>query len=264
MKLTITNRILLSNSFTWILMAVVSFISFQNIKLLQETADWVNHTNQVLRNTSTMEKLVLDMETGERGFLISEENEFLEPYESGKKDLSKLFDQTAKLVSDNPEQITSLKEIKKSITLWQDEAALPEIEKRREVNQLSSTMEEVMALVKKKTGKNIMDNIRSQFLNFKQKENELLLTRKLSADREVKFAEYVIIFGTTFIIIFSHMLSLFLADTIRKPVKLLKSTIKDMGLGIIPGKIQIESNNELVDLEKSFEQIAKAQKLARE
>ena len=59
-----------------------------------------------------------------------------------------------------------------------------------------------------------------------------------------------------FIILFSHALSLLLSDAISKPVKLLKLTIKDMGLEIFPSKAQIESDNNLADLEKDFKILA--------
>ena len=42
-----------------------------------------------------IEKLVVDLETGERGFLIAGKEEFLEPYESGIKELSALIKETS-------------------------------------------------------------------------------------------------------------------------------------------------------------------------
>ncbi len=52
----------------------------------------------------------MDLETGERGFLIAGKEEFLEPYESGIKDLSALLKETIKLVSYNPGQVVKLRE----------------------------------------------------------------------------------------------------------------------------------------------------------
>lgn len=256
MKLNIASRVLLSNSFTWILMCVVSFIAYQSINSMDETADWVEHTHQVIRNASKIEKLVLDMETGERGFLITGKNEFLKPYELGKNNLPKILDETKNLVSDNPVQIENIKKINHSIKLWQTEAAMPEIDLRREVNQLTSTMKDIRAIVEKGKGKQIMDDIRDQLSHFKIIEEELMATRISATHKEVKFTNSVIAFGTIFIIIFSHALSLLLSDAISKPVKLLKSTIRDLGLGVFPSKTQFESDNDLADLEKDFEKLA--------
>jgi methyl-accepting chemotaxis protein len=237
-------------------MSVVSFIACQSINSMDETSDWVEHTHQVIRNASEIEKLVLDMETGERGFLITGKNEFLKPYEIGKNSLPKILDETKNLILDNPAQIENLKKINHSILFWQTEAAIPEIEFRREVNQLTRTMEDVRALVEKGKGKQIMDDIRDQLLHFKMIEEGLMTTRITATHKEVKFTNSVIIIGTIFIILFSHALSLLLSDAISKPVKLLKLTIKDMGLEIFPSKAQIESDNNLADLEKDFKILA--------
>ena len=49
-------------------MIVVAFFINQSIISMSDTADWVDHTHQVLNNASAIEKLVVDIETGERGF----------------------------------------------------------------------------------------------------------------------------------------------------------------------------------------------------
>ena len=171
------------------------------------------------------------------------------------ENLSKILNETKNLISDNPEQIKNLKRIENLITSWQTEAAIPEIELRREVNELNSTMEDVMALIEKGKGKKIMDEIRHHLVHFKLVESSLMETRKLEVGSKIKFTNYMIIFGTLFIIMFSHIVSLFLADAVSEPIKLLKSTIKSMGQGIFPNKTEIESNNDLADLEESFEKI---------
>jgi methyl-accepting chemotaxis protein len=61
---------------------VLTFLAYQNIQSLVNDANWVKYTHLVTSNASSIEKkLVIDMETGERGYLISGKEEFLEPYE---------------------------------------------------------------------------------------------------------------------------------------------------------------------------------------
>lgn len=87
---------------------------------------------------------------------------------------------------------------------------------------------------------------------------KLMATRRVDREREIKLAEYVITFGTLIIIIFSHIFSLMLADSMKKSINFLQATIKDIGGGILPDKAQIDTNYLLTDLKKYFEQIAKA------
>ncbi len=65
-----------------LLMVTVSSIVYINIGSLIETSKWVEHTHKVIVNSKRLEKLLVDMETGERGFLIAGKDEFLEPYKT--------------------------------------------------------------------------------------------------------------------------------------------------------------------------------------
>lgn len=255
MNINIKNKILLSNSVTWILMAVVSFVVYQNLGSLGRTADWVEHTQEVLRKASDIEKLVIDMETGERGFLITGKNEFLEPYEAAKIKLPKILDLVNTLISDNSAQLLNLKSIESNITLWQEKVALPEINKRRDVIKNIITMDKLITFVKRGKGKKFVDDIRDKIQRFKQIEIELMASRRLEATKERKFSKTVIILGTTFIILLSHILSLTLAGNISKSINFLKTTIKDLSQGVYPDKTQFESNIIIAGLEKPFEQI---------
>lgn len=255
MNINIKNKILLTNSVTWILMIVVSFIVYQNLESLSKTADWVDHTQEVLRKISDIEKLVLDMETGKRGFLITGKNQYLEPYESAIKKLPKTFDTTNTLISDNPKQILNLKSIKSNITLWQEKVALPEINKRRDVIKNIITMDKLITFVKKGKGKKAVDAIRDKIQHFKEIEVELMASRRLEATKERKFSKTMILLGTTFIILISHIFSLTLAGNISKSIIFLKTTIKNLSRGVYPDKAQFESNIIISDLEKPFEQI---------
>ncbi|MEM7183438.1 MAG: CHASE3 domain-containing protein [Spirochaetota bacterium] len=50
----------------------------------------------------SLQKLMIDMETGERGFLLAGRDEFLEPYNSGWSQFQTLITKQKKLVFDNP------------------------------------------------------------------------------------------------------------------------------------------------------------------
>jgi CHASE3 domain sensor protein len=81
LNLNINNKIILGSTPTLSLVKVLNFLAYQNIQSLVNDANWVKHTHLVTSNASSIEKLVIDMESGERGYLISGKEEFLEPYE---------------------------------------------------------------------------------------------------------------------------------------------------------------------------------------
>jgi len=83
-NLLIRSKLLLGNSIPLFLMIVIATIVVINIKKLEETSRWVQHTQAVIAQGNLLTKQLIDMETGERGFLITGDETFLEPYNAGQ------------------------------------------------------------------------------------------------------------------------------------------------------------------------------------
>jgi methyl-accepting chemotaxis protein len=69
-----------------------------------ETARWVEHTEKVIAQAFRVEKLAIDMETGLRGFQLSRDAAYLEPFEKASRIIDVELDQLKTLVRDNPQQ----------------------------------------------------------------------------------------------------------------------------------------------------------------
>ncbi len=59
-----------------VLVVLLGSVTTLSIRSLSETRAWVEHTHEVIEGTLGIEKLILDLETGERGFLIAGKEEF--------------------------------------------------------------------------------------------------------------------------------------------------------------------------------------------
>ena len=146
-----------------ILFFVIALGIFINNSLneLENTNDWVEHTHEVITNGYKILKLVLDLETGQRGYLITGKKEFLKPYELGKSKLKVILDETRNLVSDNKEQVKRITKIEKTIELWKIKSGFPEIKKRTEIVKGSNALSEFKKIHSKTTGKETFDKIRN-------------------------------------------------------------------------------------------------------
>ena len=95
-----------------------------------------------------LSKLVVDLETGQRGFVITAQEEFLEPYDSAQEQFGRLLRVEKALVSDNPSQVEALNRIESLVAEWEEKAAKPEIEMARRVGDAqfgSDYLQEVLA-----------------------------------------------------------------------------------------------------------------------
>ena len=68
-----------------VLMSIVSTFVYNSIAQQSKTAEWVEHTHEAISSSREILTLLIDMETGERGFLITGKEEFLEPYYRAQK-----------------------------------------------------------------------------------------------------------------------------------------------------------------------------------
>jgi len=148
-------------------MVVVSAAFYLNTQALVDTAKWVQHTQKVISKGHVLEKLILDMETGERGFLITGKEDFLAPFIASKQQWGLEIASTKELVKDNPAQVKRLDKIDKQAKQWLTLAATPEIAQRRKVQSQAISLDHIQTILQNKVGKNILDGIRlsTQTLN---------------------------------------------------------------------------------------------------
>jgi CHASE3 domain sensor protein len=91
---------------------------------LQATMRWVSHSDEVLAQANRLERLLVDRESGMRGYLVTGSPSFLEPYQQAQRALGPLFDDLDRLVADYPAQTQRLVDLRRMADQW-DAAARP-------------------------------------------------------------------------------------------------------------------------------------------
>ena len=86
------------------LMAVIGTVSYRNTVQLVDTAAWVSHTHEVLESLESVLSHLRDAETGQRGFLVTGAERYLEPYTDAHKLTDEEIDRLRTLTRDNPNQ----------------------------------------------------------------------------------------------------------------------------------------------------------------
>ncbi len=142
------------------LMVIISVVVYMSVGSLVQSAKMVNHTHEVIRTGETVGALMVDMETGERGFLIAGKDEYLEPFNNGLKKFDEVLAQGKELTSDNPAQVKRWEEILAMKQGWNEVAAKPEIAKRREVTKGEEATKNFKEVSSRTVGKEIFDKIR--------------------------------------------------------------------------------------------------------
>lgn len=236
------NQLLAGYILIFALMFVIAGITYQAIDSLIETQALVNRAHNVMTNAEFLVRLMVDMESGERGYALTGDEEFLEPYEAAKASYETTMAQLKDLVI-NPEQMGRLREIDMTIAKWDKAAALPVIEARRRVanGEAGAGMDRVVAMVREKIGKRFMDTFRQLVTKFVEIEKGILAERQKIAREASLRSLWIVLFGTGLSIVFGMLAVFFISRNILRQVGGEPSAIMAVTKEIAKGNLDVES-----------------------
>lgn len=154
-------------------------VSYLNIQKVREMTQLVSHTYEVISTLESASSMMKDAETGQRGFLITGDDRYLEPYDSAVSRINEQLDILERLTSDNALQQARVPVLKAQMALKQKYLS-ENIELRR-----TEGFEAVRNVVMTDRGKVAMDAIR-QTVGEMQQEGRALL-RERFANTETAF-----------------------------------------------------------------------------
>ncbi len=150
-------------------MGVLVLLFLGLIALLLWSGRWARHSNEVVAQVTRVEKLMIDMETGLRGYQLRDDRVFLEPYLAAGPSLGPALDDLAQLVSDNPQQSTLAAGVRASAGRWTDWAAA--VLARMDAGRGETSDDNAMV------GKTAMDDARGRLAEMYGDEADLLASR---------------------------------------------------------------------------------------
>jgi len=155
---------------------------------LNASMQWVDHTDQEIGGSQRVLGLLVDMETGERGYLVTGNDVFLQPYREASNAIDSEYQALHRLVADNPPQQAQLERLYDSLHHWQRYA--------EHMIDLRRTGGAYTSLYVNMAGKAEMDEIRDQLAGFQSVEEHLRDERNRMAHRNWILVEAIcILFG---------------------------------------------------------------------
>ena len=150
------------------LFGAVFFVAL--IAYLLHSMAWVEHTDRVIGRAHELSSLSADMETGMRGFLITGDERFLDPYEIAKSRFPKEVASLAQEVADNPPQVQRLGRVASLQTSWVSYS-------REMLAARRSAGEDWKKSISTGGGKRFTDEVRREMSDFLEVEQRLLKER---------------------------------------------------------------------------------------
>lgn len=173
----------------FIILGVISYVSYTNTLRLVKNAELVLHTQTVVTGLEEMMSKMKDLETGQRGFLLTGDEDYLEPYQRGLNDIDNIIDQLQRLTTDNERQqqrITQLRELK--------DKRVEELQRVMHLRR-EKGLNAAIGRVSQDVGKNFMDTFRNIKNDMKNEELRLLETRNAKVSENTKTTQWIILVG---------------------------------------------------------------------
>jgi methyl-accepting chemotaxis protein len=228
------------------ILLVVNIISYRNTTtLIEETTKRKQIQEFILDLNKTMISFI-DAETGQRGYIITGEESFLEPYNSA---VGKIDDEVEKLKADSPENSEKIQTLKR----LGDErlAVLQEIIDLRK----NKGFAEVAQVVQAGKSKKIMDEIRDLVAEMEKEGTQVLVQRQQQAEASSRAAKLAIVIGTLLATVLLTFVGILITRSITVPVQKLMNTSAMVAKGDLTPEIEVKGEDEIGQLSLSFKQM---------
>jgi len=178
MKLSVRNKLNIGFTSAIFLVVLVGVISFSTFRKQYKEANLVKHTYKVINQLENIQNLLIDMETGRRGFRSTNEKRFLEPYYLGLENLNASTTDLRRLTADNPIQQ------EKAVLLVRDISDIVNFWKSLGEDASSYNRDRIIEIMSGEKDK--MDKIRLTLTEMMRVENNLLVKREKINENFVK------------------------------------------------------------------------------
>ncbi|GAB3269279.1 response regulator [Larkinella harenae] len=164
--------------------------SFYSTQKLIENSKLVNHTNQVLIEAENIISYVKDAETAQRGYLITLDQTFLDPYNGSYEKVTASYNTVQELTLDNPAQQKNLADVK---ALYQ--AKFAQMQRIIDMTKRSKTFgrDTVARHTEMTRGKKVMDDLRALVNQIKKDENTILTRRLEQQQVYITYTPYLLV-----------------------------------------------------------------------
>ncbi|WP_052380756.1 CHASE3 domain-containing protein [Paenibacillus camerounensis] len=219
-------------------------VSSRITDLEKETVYLSDHDIEVHELTYRIEKNILDMETGQRGFSLTGDTSYLEPYNDGLSEWGVNYSKLKVLIADNPYQIENLESIKRDIEKWIEEAGNYVVQLKQRGHD-----DEVALYFQNDSGKTVVDSIRAQSDYFRDNERQLTNDRiaKLKESNEKLILTLYILWAL--VALLTLLISYLLSVSIVKPLQHVIQAINSIANGgNMSERIKVTTLDEIYEL----------------
>jgi signal transduction histidine kinase/DNA-binding response OmpR family regulator/CHASE3 domain sensor protein len=211
---TFKRNLLVGFGLSLLLLIISSVASYTSIQKLVDSSFWVDHTNKVIVELENILGNLKDAETGQRGYLLTSDVQYLEPYNGANQNALNSLDKIKLLTADNPAQQKSSEDLRKLVAqrmaILQEAIDVLKEKKIIDINILAQ-------------GKTYMDSARDIISQMEDRERALLAVRTANQQRFSLYTPILIVVAALFAILITIFFYLRVNNDFKQRIQLQKN-----------------------------------------
>jgi signal transduction histidine kinase len=248
----LVTRIVMSAALVGLGLTVVFLILSLAITGLRQRSLEARRSQQVIASANQLQTLVTELETGVRGFAITKDPRYLEPWTRAQKNYPDAIRQLLALTADNPKQHHRALELQRSINAYLGQYSRPLVRFMLRNPKLIGPI--VVDAVRR--GAKQTDAIRGQFDTFVTTETALGSERDKRAHTTAERALVVGGIGLGAALLLILLGALYVNRAVVAPVRSAADTAEQIAGGDFSGRLRTDGPGEVGRLERTFNSMA--------
>jgi len=175
-------------------LVIITFYRQSSLEGSRESAERVTHTMEVIERMQGLLSSITDAETGQRGFLLTGEETYLQPYNAATSGLDAQFAAARELADNDPQQVRRLDALRRLM-----DQKLAEIDQTIALRREGKSAE-ALRLVNSDSGKDAMDRIRVLVDEIRSTERRQLDSRRSEFDEAASATSFVMWGGSVLLL----------------------------------------------------------------
>ncbi len=244
--MSIGKKIALGFGLSLLVLLAVALVSFQGAQQLTATAQNLVESRDQGRAMREVRALLVDAETGQRGFLVTGEERYLQPYERAIQQVNSSLDTLRQHLGDEPEQLTRLARLEPLIRDRLEELNTI-IRLRREQGPRAA-----VARIQEERGQQLMEQIRQVLGEMLEVENRNWNQFDQEARASARHTLVVLGLGTLLGFLVVGLGSYLITRSITGPLDKLVTGAEQIGRGNFEHRIDVHNQDETGELARAF------------
>ena len=239
-NLPIRRKLLLSSAIPLVALILLSVETYNRVQTFTQDEERLNNLYLIQKSAAQYMRLVVDLETGFRGYVLTEQDRYLRPYRVAQEGIRAIaLDLNSRISGEHGQRFREIESLVKQLIA----------EKEELIHSIKTGKKrDALEYVEAGRGRVLMVEIRERMVRFDQIEQQRVVEELAQLSQDRTSTLFVILGGGVFTFGLIVSALYLIARSIAVPLVNLSQTVGSSSVGLVPAIAVLERKDEIGDL----------------